>query len=62
MSKLEKRDWEAVKYIFRYLKGNMSYGIIFNTEQCDSSVLGYFDSSYAGDMDDIRPTTWYVDN
>ncbi|KAK2425531.1 secreted RxLR effector protein [Trifolium repens] len=60
MSKPGKHHWEAVKWIFRYLKGTTGHGIMFSSEKCDPSVVGYVDSHYAGDMDDRRSTTGYV--
>ena len=31
MSKPGRRHWEAVKWIFRYLKGTAGYGIVFGS-------------------------------
>ncbi|XP_050889231.1 secreted RxLR effector protein 161-like [Lathyrus oleraceus] len=45
---------------FQYLKGTMSYGIMFRIEYGDLSVVEYSDSHYVGDMDDMRSTTNYV--
>ncbi|KAL0327776.1 UNVERIFIED_CONTAM: Retrovirus-related Pol polyprotein from transposon TNT 1-94 [Sesamum angustifolium] len=36
--------WEAVKWIFRYLKGTVGHGIIFGSQQNDPLVVGYVDS------------------
>ena len=60
MSKLGKQHWEAVKWIFRYLRGITGYGIIFGSQQGDPSVVGYVDLDYAGDINDRRSTTGYV--
>jgi ATP-binding cassette subfamily B (MDR/TAP) protein 1 len=60
MSKLGKHHWEAVKWIFKYLKGTTGHGIMFNSEKDDPSVVGYIDLDYVGDMDDRRSTTGYV--
>jgi len=60
MSKSKKRHWEAVKWIFRYLKGTTGHGIMFNSGQGDPLVVGYVDSDYAGDMDDRRSPIGYV--
>ena len=60
MSKPGRRHWEAVKWIFRYLKGTVGHGIIFGSQQDDPLVVGYVDSDYAGDLDDRRSTTGYV--
>ncbi|KAL0451880.1 UNVERIFIED_CONTAM: Retrovirus-related Pol polyprotein from transposon TNT 1-94 [Sesamum latifolium] len=60
MSKPGRHHWEAVKWIFRYLKGTVGHGIIFGSQQNDPLVVGYVDSDYAGDLDDRRSTTGYV--
>lgn len=64
MFKLRKQYLEVVKWIFRYLNGIMlsilSYDIMFNSEQGDTSVVWYIDLDYAGDMNDMRYTRGYV--
>ena len=60
MSKPGKQHWEAVKWIFRYLRGTTGHCIMLGSQQGDLSVMGYVDSDYAGDMDDRRSTTGYV--
>ncbi|WJZ87849.1 hypothetical protein VitviT2T_007198 [Vitis vinifera] len=52
--------WDAVKWIFRYLRGTTDYGIMFSKQQSDPSVRGYVDADYASDLDDRRCTTAYV--
>ncbi|KAL0370739.1 UNVERIFIED_CONTAM: Retrovirus-related Pol polyprotein from transposon TNT 1-94 [Sesamum angustifolium] len=49
ISKLGRHHWDAVKWIFRYLKGTVGHGVIFGSQQNDSLVVGYVDSDYAGD-------------
>ncbi|KAL0301487.1 UNVERIFIED_CONTAM: Retrovirus-related Pol polyprotein from transposon TNT 1-94 [Sesamum radiatum] len=60
MSKPGKYHWEAVKWIFRYLKGTVGHGVVSRSQHNDPLVVGYVDSDYAGDLDDIRSTTGYV--
>jgi hypothetical protein len=55
-----KQNWNAVKWIFRYLKGTIDYGITFVKQKSDLSVVGYVDADYARDLDDRRLTTGYV--
>ncbi|KAL0433240.1 UNVERIFIED_CONTAM: Retrovirus-related Pol polyprotein from transposon TNT 1-94 [Sesamum latifolium] len=31
MSKPDRHHWEAVKWIFRYLKGNVGHGVVFGS-------------------------------
>ncbi|KAL0328160.1 UNVERIFIED_CONTAM: Retrovirus-related Pol polyprotein from transposon TNT 1-94 [Sesamum calycinum] len=60
MSKLGRHHWEAVKWIFKYLKGTVGHGVVFGSKQNDPLVIGYVDSDYANDLDDRRSTTRYV--
>ena len=59
MSQPGKKHWQAVKRIFRYLKGTSDLGLIYRGDiQC--LVTGYSDSDYAGDVDSRRSMTGYV--
>ncbi|KAE8719673.1 hypothetical protein F3Y22_tig00109926pilonHSYRG00011 [Hibiscus syriacus] len=60
MSKPGKQHWDAVKWIFRYLKGTVGHGIVFGSQRDNPLVVGYMDSDYAGDLDNRRSTTGYV--
>ncbi|KAG9446485.1 hypothetical protein H6P81_012613 [Aristolochia fimbriata] len=44
-----KEHWEAVKWIFRYLKGTFDYCLCFGRNNID--VKGFVDSDHAGDRD-----------
>ena len=60
LSNSRRMHWDAVKWIFRYLKGTIYYGIMFSKQQSDPSVRGYVDADYVGDLDDRRSTIGYV--
>ena len=60
MSKSGRQHWEAVKWIFRYLRGTVGHGIVFGNQQGDPLVVGYVDSDYVGDLNNRRSTTGYV--
>jgi len=60
MSKPGRQHREAVKWIFRYLRGTMGHGIVFGNQQVDHLVVGYVDSDYVGDLNNRRLTTGYV--
>jgi hypothetical protein len=60
MANSGKQHWDAVKWIFRYLKGITDYNITFVRQKSDLSVVGYIDADYARDLDDRRSTTSYV--
>ncbi|KAJ4723712.1 Retrovirus-related Pol polyprotein from transposon TNT 1-94 [Melia azedarach] len=54
-----KEHWQAVKRIFRYLKGTFDVGLIYGGDtQC--LMTGFSDSDYAGDVDSRRSMTGYV--
>ncbi|KAG9446257.1 hypothetical protein H6P81_012385 [Aristolochia fimbriata] len=53
-----KEHWEAVKWIFRYLKGTSNYCLCFGGNNID--VKGFVDSNHAGDKDNGRSTSGYV--
>ncbi|KAJ4715159.1 Retrovirus-related Pol polyprotein from transposon TNT 1-94 [Melia azedarach] len=54
-----KEHWQAVKRIFRYLKGTFDVGLIYEGDtQC--LVTRFSDSDYAGDVDSRRSMTGYV--
>jgi hypothetical protein len=51
----------AVKRVLRYLKGTLSYGILYKCKAGNELMLqGWCDSDYAGDHDDRRSTSGYV--
>ncbi|GJR43097.1 kinase-like domain, phloem protein 2-like protein [Tanacetum coccineum] len=54
-----KEHWNAVKCIFRYLKGTCDVGLIYGSER-EYLVAGYLDSNYAMDLDARRSLTGYV--
>ena len=45
----------AAKRIFRYLKGTVDFGILYKRGE-KSSLIGFSDSDYAGDLDDRKNT------
>lgn len=51
--------WTAVKRIFKYVKGTISFGIIFKSK-LPISLSIFSDADYAGDLDTRRSTTGYV--
>uniref|UniRef100_A0A2N9IUP8 CCHC-type domain-containing protein n=1 Tax=Fagus sylvatica TaxID=28930 RepID=A0A2N9IUP8_FAGSY len=55
-----REHWNAVKWIFRYLKGTAEHEILFSRQPGTNSVVGYVDADYAGEVDDRRSTTGYM--
>ena len=51
--------WIAVKRILRYIQGTLKLGIMYSAE-FESTVTGYSDADWAGDIVDRISTTGYV--
>lgn len=59
MEKPTEMHLQAVKRIFRYLKGTVELGIRYR--RCgEGSLVAFADSDYAGDVDDRKSTSGYV--
>ena len=52
--------WNAMKWIFKYLKGTTKHGILFSRQLGTNSVVGYVNVDCVGEVDDRRSTTGYV--
>src|SRR3954465_2434979 len=62
MSNPGKQHWEAVKWIFRYLRGTAKLGLEFRKRETEESrtLQGFVDADFGGDLDKRRSTTGYV--
>jgi phosphopantetheinyl transferase (holo-ACP synthase) len=58
MSAPKTDHWLAAKGVLRYLAGTPTHGLTF--QGTSTTVLGYCDADYAGDLDTRRSTTGYV--
>lgn len=58
MSSPGKQHWEAVKWVFRYLRGTCDRSLCFEGKHTD--LNGYVDADLAGDLDGRKSTTGYV--
>ncbi|XP_059281032.1 14-3-3-like protein GF14 iota [Lycium ferocissimum] len=52
MSNPEKQHWEAVKWIFRYLKGSSSSALYFR--KSETGLQGYVNADNGGDVDKLK--------
>jgi hypothetical protein len=59
MSKPTELHLQAAKRTLRYLKGTVSYGILYKRGQAEE-LLAFTDSDYAGDVEDRKSTSKYV--
>jgi len=61
MSNPGKEHWQAVKRVFRYLKGTTHIGLVFdNNKVSHNNIIGYVDSDYVGDLDKQRSLSGYI--
>lgn len=61
MSNPGKMQWEAVKWILRYLKGLMDYDLLFDAKSLNAKFLiGYVYANYGQDLDGRKSTMGYV--
>ncbi|GKC98679.1 hypothetical protein Tco_1168954 [Tanacetum coccineum] len=58
LSNLGKNNWEAVKWIFRYLRGTSKLGITFGNGK--PMLFGFTDSDMAGNKDNMKSTSVYL--
>ena len=58
MVNLGKEHWEAVKWIFRYLRGNSKLCLSFGSYK--PVLEGYIDAYMAGDLDGRKSTSWFL--
>lgn len=58
-SKPGKSHWTAVKKVLRYLKGRTHHGIVFRGGE-SGNIVGYSDADWAGDREDRKSTSGYL--
>ena len=54
------QHWQAVKHLFRYLKGTMDLQLTYGHVASKELFVTYSDSDYAGEKDKLRSTGAYV--
>jgi len=56
-----KDHWEAVKWIFLYMKSTVNKGLVFDINKATTyDVISFVDSNYAGDLDRKRSISEYI--
>ncbi|XP_070035154.1 uncharacterized mitochondrial protein AtMg00810-like [Nicotiana tomentosiformis] len=50
---------KVTRRILRYLKGTIDFGLFYSSSN-DFNLMGFYDSEYAGDIDDRESTTGFV--
>ncbi|XP_059076723.1 secreted RxLR effector protein 161-like [Cryptomeria japonica] len=64
MANPKRVRWDAVKRVFRYLRGTSEYSLCFygnpTGPQHSLSICGYVDSNWTGDIDNRRSISGYV--
>ena len=60
MSNPGKGHWNAVKWVLRYIKGIVSYGLLYKSRsQIDDPLIGFCDSNFCAYLDKRRSLTGY---
>ena len=57
-SKPTRQHWTAVKRIFRYLRGTISYGLLYK-KASSKNLVGFSDADWGGDIEDFKSTSGY---
>lgn len=57
MEKPTKEHMMAIKHILRYVQGTINLGCNYRRLSSKPSLLGYYDSDHAGNIDDRKSTT-----
>nr|CAN75281.1 hypothetical protein VITISV_007972 [Vitis vinifera] len=61
MSCLGKPYWQTVKWLFQYLAGTRSLGLVYGgNSQLGTQLQGFVDVDYAGNIDTIKSLTGYL--
>jgi len=59
MSGYGKEHWAAVKRVFRYVKGSVDKGLVYN-KSASGILQGFSDADWAGDYETRRSTTGFM--
>ncbi|KAA3474856.1 receptor-like protein 12 [Gossypium australe] len=54
-----EKHFQAAKRVLRYIKGTLSYGVLFSKAE-SMKLVGYADSDWARSIDDMKSTSGYV--
>ncbi|XP_052478499.1 uncharacterized mitochondrial protein AtMg00810-like [Gossypium raimondii] len=54
-----EKNFQAAKRVLRYIKGTLSYGMLFSKAE-SMKLVGNADSDWAGSIDDMKSTSGYV--
>lgn len=60
LSNYDHTHWQAVKRIFKYLRGTVDLGIMYKSSGIELELIGYTDSDFAGDIDTRRSTSGFI--
>ena len=59
-----RTHWDAMKRVFRYLKGTSNYDLCYHGNLVESqrtlNICSYVDFDWAGDIDSRRSTSGYI--
>ena len=53
-----EKHWKAAKHVLRYLRGTLTFGILYKNDGSDT-IVGYTDSDFAADRDARKSTSGF---
>ena len=59
MSEPHSNHMAAAKRVLKNIKGTLDYGLVYESDN-ECRLMGYYDSDYAGDLDDRKSTAGYI--
>ena len=59
-SRPSKDHWIGIKRILRYIRGTIHYGLKFSGLEANTTLIGFSDADWAGDLDTRKSTSGYV--
>ena len=60
MSNPGVEHWKGVKPVLRYVRGILDYGLMYSADDTSTTLTGYTDADWAGDLSTRRSTTGYM--
>ncbi len=60
MSNPGVEHWKGVKRVLRYVRRTLHYGLMYSADDTSTTLTGYTDADWAGDLSTRRSTTGYV--
>lgn len=60
MANPDRPNWKAMKWLLRYMKFIENEGLIYKSDHKDIELLGFMNSDYVGNRDNMKSTSCYA--